>query len=106
MAKCKNCGSESTHIVTRYIKGELMDQCDQCARLAKTFYEFIPDNVKEDRVKHFKTQTQPFREGQPSREFIEAYPEKAEKVFSKEQRENAKYVWRDLKGWETRHKSL
>ena len=55
-------------------------------------------NVQEARRKHRKELLQPYREGQFSQEFKEAYPDKSrdmvkQGVISKKQYKNAKKVW-------------
>jgi len=57
-------------------------------------YEWIPDSVKDSRKVNAKDIIQPWREGQASKEFIEAYPQQADKFFSKEEKKGAKEVWR------------
>lgn len=56
--------------------------------------EFVPQSVKDDRDKHAKSTLQAWREGEPSAEFIEAYPERAKKMFTPRERMTAKEVWR------------
>ena len=65
--------------------------------------EYIPERVKEERQEYAKSLLQPWRSGEPSKEFIEAYPQRAEKLFSVKERKNAKNVWSDVPGvkhWE------
>lgn len=56
--------------------------------------EFTTDSVRQQRKDHREDILQPFRSGVPSREFMEAYPEKT-KHWSEEMRKKAKYVWKD-----------
>lgn len=58
--------------------------------------EFVPERIREDRKKHFKDTIQPFRDGEPSGEYIRQYPEQAKKMFSASERKKAKDVWRDI----------
>ena len=44
--------------------------------------EFVPQAVKNDRVKYFNSLLKPWRGGEASKEFLEAYPNKAKKIFS------------------------
>lgn len=60
--------------------------------------ERIPERIKKDRIKHAKDLVQPFRQGQPSKEFIKLYPEQAKKTFTKSEIKSAKNVWTDVKG--------
>lgn len=68
--------------------------------------EFIPSSIKEDRKKYFKTLIQPHRGGENSREYAEAYPEKAKQMWGEEGVKKSKYVWKDLSGWDHRNKSI
>ena len=56
--------------------------------------EFIPDRIKEDRKKYAKDMLQPWRQGEPSKEFIEAFPSQAKKTFTATQIKKAKNVWK------------
>ena len=60
--------------------------------------EWVPDYIKDDRRANVKDIIQPFRGGEPSREYAKLYPEQAKKTFSKKELKGAKDVWRDLKG--------
>lgn len=55
--------------------------------------EFVPDRIKEDRKKYAKDILQPWRSGEASREFIDAYPERSKKLFTKKEIATAKKVW-------------
>jgi hypothetical protein len=57
-------------------------------------HEWVPQRIKEDRKKFSKDILQPYRAGEASREFIEAYPERAKKTFTKKELRNAKNVWK------------
>jgi len=63
--------------------------------------QVVAKNVAEDWEKNFTDVIQPYRNGEMSSEFLEAYPEQA-KRYPKEDVENAKPVWKDLKGYENR----
>lgn len=60
--------------------------------------DWVPERIKKDRVKYAGDIVQPFRGGEPSKEFIERYPEKAKKMFTAKERKGAKNVWKDIKG--------
>lgn len=60
-------------------------------------YEFMPERIKNERVKYFKDMVQPWRQGEASREYIEQHPDKAKKMFSESEIKKSKYVWKDLK---------
>lgn len=38
----------------------------------------------------------PWRDGEPSREYLEAYPKSAKAKFTDKEIKRAKYVWRDI----------
>jgi len=63
-----------------------------------TAFEWVPDRIKEDRVEHAHDIVQPWREGEPSREFIKLYPDRAKKTFTEKEMRGARDVWRDVKG--------
>lgn len=67
--------------------------------------EFVPNKMKVDREKHWNDIVQPFRGGEASKEFMEAYPSKAKKMFTETERKKAKHVWKDLPGWQHRAKT-
>ena len=60
----------------------------------KRYPEFVPESIKKERVENAKSMIQPWREGEPSAEYIEAYPEQAEHMFSYKERLTAKSVWK------------
>jgi len=81
--------------------------CKTCQDRHKSFkkpstqVEFTSDDIKEGRKAHFKSTVQKYRDGQLSKEFIEAYPERAEAmitegIHTKKEIKNAKNVWGDI----------
>lgn len=63
--------------------------------------EFTSDAIKEGRKKYFKSIIQKYRDGQLSKEFIDAYPERAkamvkEGIHTEKEIKNAKNVWGDI----------
>jgi hypothetical protein len=65
-----------------------------CKRGPKSKPEFIPESMREDRKENAKSMIQPWREGEVSAEFIQAYPKQANKMFTQEERMKAKEVWK------------
>jgi len=65
-----------------------------------------PDSTKEDRKKYFKSTLQPWRDGVPSKEYVEAYPDIAKETLGEDNIKKAKNVWYDLPNWKNRHKTL
>jgi len=59
-------------------------------------YEAIPQSVKDERNANAKSMIQPWRQGEASQEFIEAYPKQASKMFTLKERMKAKPVWKDI----------
>lgn len=67
-----------------------------CSKHFKTSYiEFAPQNLKESRKEYAKSQLQPYRDGQLSREFIDTYGTKRISATEKEIK-NARPVWSDI----------
>lgn len=60
-----------------------------------TANEFVPDRIVQDRKDNAKSMIQPWREGEASAEYIEAYPEQAKNMFTTRERLTAKNVWKD-----------
>ena len=92
--KCYLCNKRHSDVNwrTQVINGEVVDICSLHFR--PTNHEFIPQRIKDDREKFAKSTLQPWREGNPSAEFIEAYPERAKKMFTVKERLTAKEVWK------------
>ena len=76
-----------------------------CGKHTKVSYpEFTSENIKDERKKFFKSITQPYREGQLSKEYLEAHGTKGINPTD-EQIRKAKYTWKGLPGWRHRNKS-
>ena len=58
--------------------------------------EFTSNEIKENRRKYFKSIIQPYRDGMPSKEYADAYPEQASKMFKKYKKNEIKNVWGDI----------
>lgn len=74
-----------------------------CSKHFKTSYvEFVPERIKESRKEFAKSQIQPFRNGELSKEFIDTYGTKHVSATPKEIK-NAKPVWKDIlpTNWES-----
>jgi hypothetical protein len=61
--------------------------------------EFVPQHIKEGRRDHHDSLLQPYRDGEFSKEYKDAYPEISQKmvnsgVISKQQYDSAKDVWK------------
>jgi hypothetical protein len=66
--------------------------------------EFVPERIVDERKEYFNSTVQPYRQGELSKEYVEAHGTKGVNV-TPEEADKAKYVWKDLKGWENRKKS-
>ena len=74
-------------------------------------YEFVPQEVKDQRNKYAKSLLQPFRQGKLSKEWAKAYPKKTKKMvkdgtITQQEVDKAKPVWTDLKSSKNLDKSL
>ena len=58
----------------------------------------IRDEMKEEGAKAWADTLQPRRGGDPSKEFIQHYPEESKKLFTKKEIATAKNVWYTEKG--------
>ena len=66
-----------------------------------TQVEFTSKNIKEGRKEYFKSTIQRYRNGQLSKEFVEAYPERAKSmveqgIHTEKEIKQAKNVWSDI----------
>jgi hypothetical protein len=93
---CQRCNaSDWSNKKAGFVDGVFTDlYCDRCAGIASFVSpEWIPDRIREERVKYAKDIVQPWRNGQLSKEYIEHNGTKGIKV-TPEQIKNAKYVWK------------
>lgn len=71
-----------------------------CEKYGKiTYKEFVPQRVVEERKAYAKDTVQPWRAGEPSREFIETYPKRAAKMFTPKELRKARPTWKGEPGW-------
>ena len=61
-------------------------------------HEFIPKRIKDERRRFFKDTLQPYRGGELSKEYCDAYPHKAKDMASKKEIEQSKDVWKGEPG--------
>ena len=96
---CKGCGKEHTDRSFIYKNGWY------CTLFHKpTSVEFVPERIKDDRVEYFNSIVQPYREGELSKEYVEAHGTEGIDVTEQEVKK-AKNVWTDLKGHNSRKNS-
>lgn len=55
--------------------------------------EFTTDSIRQGRKEYARDIIQPFRGNEASKEFMDAYPEKAKKIYNKKEIKNIKNVW-------------
>lgn len=108
MSMCDVCKKDKPNVRMSNVWGkEWADKwvCENCGNYKSEAVEFSTSEMTEQRQEYFNSILQPYRGGEVSKEFIEAHPKKAKKMFTKEQIKNSKYIWSDLKGWDNRKKS-
>lgn len=98
---CVGCGAKHDHYNWKYKEYEdregRLERGWFCGRYFKpTIKEWISDRIKQDRNDHFEDIVQPWRDGEPSREYIDKYPHRAKKMFTDKERKRAKPVWSDI----------
>lgn len=101
---CPKCGKNPAIVDKQF--GVL--DCQECKKKyigPANYPEFTTEKVKEERKQYFNSALQPWRGGIASKEFIEAFPNHAKRMFTKKEIRKSKYVWRDLPGWRYRNKS-
>lgn len=64
--------------------------------LPKTYIEFTKEEIKSQRNEYFKSLLKAYRDGIPSKEFAETYPEIAAQTFSEKDKKNLKEVYNDI----------
>jgi len=70
----------------------------------RRYPEFSTNNIKDQRREYRRDIIQPFRDGVISKEYVEEYGSQGLSV-PKKMIDNAKYTWKDTKGWWNRNKS-
>ena len=74
--------------------------CEDCLGYkVKQDYEWVPDRIKQERRDYARDLIQPYRQGEFSKDFKDAYPDKAKGMvesgtISKKAYKQAKEVWR------------
>lgn len=92
---CSGCQKkhDDSNWLSRLVDNEMRYVCSQ--HFKPWSPEFVPQSLVNERKQHIKSMLQPWREGEPSAEFMEAYPERAKKMFTTKERIKAKPVWKD-----------
>lgn len=99
---CPRCrvNDATTHPVLKVLPCEDCQRKENPVKILK--YEFTTDSIREGRREYFTDVIQPYRDGVLSKEYIEAYGTSGLSGVSKKDIKNAKYTWKDLKGWHDR----
>ena len=94
--KCSFCNKTHNDRTWRtyFQDGKLVYLCSLSFKPTKE--EFIPEYIKEERKENVRGMLQPWREGEASAEFIEAYPKQSKHMFTERERITAKEVWKDI----------
>lgn len=75
-----------------------------CLEYHESHYpEFVPNRIRDERVQFANDQLQSHRQGEFSKEFAEAHPNRVKQMIrdgaiTKEEVKKAKYVWPEVKG--------
>ena len=94
--KCPNCNSEPaiTHPTFGILVGKKCKARRDKLKSPSNLYEFTSKSIKSERKEYAKDIVQPYRGNEASKEFIEAYPEKAKRMFTKREIRMARNVWK------------
>lgn len=71
----------------------------------QVFIEVTTESIKQGRREYWNSIVQPIRDDKLSKEYVEAYPEKAAERYTPEEIKKAKILWNDLPDHEYRHQS-
>lgn len=97
---CKGCEKVHSDRAWKFNKGWY---CTKFFR-PSNHSEYIPDRIRDDRKEYFNSTIQPFRDGRLSKEYVELHGTEGVHA-TQEEADNAKYLWSDLDGFNTRHNS-
>lgn len=110
---CVKCQKEHEHFDWTFrcwMKDSVEMEGWGCNQKFKSYPEFVPDRIKEERVEYLKSTIQPYRGNEFSKEYKELYPDRAksmlkEGVITQKQYDKPKNVWKDLKGYNNLERS-
>jgi len=97
MSKCFNCNQDFERGKFSPDRGWICEDC--LGYKIKGHNDWVPQRIKDDRQKFKRDLIQPYREGEFSKEFKEAYPSQAKEMLksgtiTKDQYKGAKEVWK------------
>ena len=98
--KCLLCGKEKAikHPLYGFLPGLNCQKKQRSYQKVGITAEITTSQIKEDRKKYKTDLTQPFRGGELSKEYVEAYPDRVkemvkEKHVTESELKNAKNIW-------------
>ena len=97
---CSGCKEYHSSNSWKFIKGEWY--CREYHKPTRT--EFMPERVKDQRKEYFNSIVQPFRQGELSKEYIDAHGTEGIEA-TMEEIKKAEDVWKDIPGYKGRKKS-
>lgn len=100
---CPTCNKNKS--ITDPVYG--ITECQQCRNKGtrpKRPVEFTSDSIREGRREYYNDVIQPYRGDTLSKEYLEVYGTKGIDPTPEEVK-NAKFCWKDTKGWEDRGKA-
>jgi len=101
MNYCLHCQKEHKDANWKYVNGGWI--CSKAFKPSR-MPEFVPERLLDDRKEYFNSAVQPYRQGELSKEYLETYGDRGVNA-SEEEKAKAKYVYKDLPGWETRERA-
>jgi len=98
IAFCSVCQKEVEHHnwKNRIVRGKSIFVCGE--HFKSSYPELIPKRTKAERKRFFKDTLQPYRQGELSKEYVDAYPNKAKEMATKEEISKAKDIWKGEPG--------
>ena len=92
--KCAGCKEEHEDMNWKHTELEFEDGKREgwfCSKYFKpSSHEWVPDRLKQDRKKYATDMIQPYRGGEPNKEFIKHYPRESKRYFTKKQIKKSK----------------
>jgi hypothetical protein len=97
---CNICKKKKEHWNWKHTKIDLGDTFIEGWICGEHFHdtgsrERVPERIEREREKYAKETLQPYRNGELSKEFVQAYPEKVKKLDPQVVKK-AKYTWGDI----------
>lgn len=96
--------SQATNLWSKYCDKHMIEHIENIREYINPYPEMIPESMKEERKKYANDMLQSHRQGELSREFLEAHPQRAKQMLrdgaiTKEEIKKSRYVWgKDVPG--------